>query len=94
LIQLLPAVEDQLRRAHDALARRGELLSPERLQESYAAFRDRFGPQVLGSMDGEALLLSMHAHGNRESLVYWLEFKNDAEFPRADLRQHLWRKRA
>jgi hypothetical protein len=23
----------------------------------------------------------MHAHGNRESLVYWLEFKNDDEFP-------------
>ena len=23
----------------------------------------------------------MHAHGNKESLVYWLEFKNDEEFP-------------
>jgi 5-methylcytosine-specific restriction enzyme B len=23
----------------------------------------------------------MHTHGNKESLVYWLEFKNDEEFP-------------
>jgi 5-methylcytosine-specific restriction enzyme B len=23
----------------------------------------------------------MHAHGNRDSLVIWLEFKNDEEFP-------------
>ena len=23
----------------------------------------------------------MHAHGNKDSLVYWLEFKNDEEFP-------------
>jgi hypothetical protein len=26
----------------------------------------------------------MHAHGNHESLVYWLEFKNDNEFPSPD----------
>jgi len=23
----------------------------------------------------------MHDHGNRDSLVYWLEFKDDEEFP-------------
>ena len=23
----------------------------------------------------------MHSHGNRDRLVYWLEFKDDAEFP-------------
>ena len=32
-------------------------------------------------LDGEELLETMHAHGNRDSLVYWLEFKNDDEFP-------------
>jgi 5-methylcytosine-specific restriction protein B len=74
-------IEQSLRSAHDAVARRGELLSTERLQQCYAAFRDRFGPDRLKSLDGEALLEAMHTHGNRESLVYWLEFKNDVEFP-------------
>ena len=23
----------------------------------------------------------MHTHGNQDSLVYWLEFKNDEELP-------------
>lgn len=76
-----PRIEQGLRSALDAVARRGELLSKERLQEGYATFRDHFGPEKLKSLDGEALLETMHAHGNKESLVYWLEFKNDAEFP-------------
>lgn len=74
-------VEKSLRDAHDALALRGELLTAERLQACYAAFRSRFGPDVLKSLDGPALLNAMHTHGNKESLVYWLEFKNDDEFP-------------
>ncbi len=80
MANLDPRIEQGLRSALDAVARRGELLSKERLQEGYAAFRDHFGPEKL-KLDGEALLETMHAHGNRESLVYWLEFKNDAEFP-------------
>jgi 5-methylcytosine-specific restriction protein B len=36
----------------------------------------------LAGLDGESLLETMHAHGNKDSLVYWLEFKNDEEeFP-------------
>jgi 5-methylcytosine-specific restriction protein B len=62
-------------------ALRGELLSTERMQASYAAFRSRFAPDALKSLDGPALLNIMHTHGNKESLVYWLEFKNDDEFP-------------
>jgi 5-methylcytosine-specific restriction protein B len=76
-----PRVERSLRDAYDALQKRGELLPTERLQASYAAFRSRFGPNALNSLDGIALLNAMHAHGNKESLVYWLEFKNDDEFP-------------
>jgi 5-methylcytosine-specific restriction protein B len=76
-----PRIEQGLRSALDAVARRGELLPKERLQEGYATFRDHFGPEKLQLLDGEALLETMHAHGNKESLVYWLEFKNDAEFP-------------
>ena len=61
--------------------KRDELIPVERLQELYQRFRDGFGPQKLADMDGEELLNFMHAHGNHESLVYWLEFKNDDEFP-------------
>jgi len=74
-------IVESLRSAYDRLMSRGDLLSTDRLQASYAAFRARFGPDALKSLDGPALLHAMHAHGNRESLVYWLEFKNDEEFP-------------
>jgi 5-methylcytosine-specific restriction enzyme B len=76
-----PRVEKSLRDAHGSLELRGEFLSAERMQASYAAFRSHFGPDVLKSLDGPALLNTMHTHGNKESLVYWLEFKNDDEFP-------------
>jgi 5-methylcytosine-specific restriction protein B len=76
-----PRIGQGLRTALETIARRGELLSPERLQEGYSAFRNRFGPDILSALDGEALLQAMHSHGNKDSLVYWLEFKNDAEFP-------------
>ena len=76
-----PRVERSLRDAYNALELRGELLSTERLQASYAAFHSRFEPDALTSLDGPALLNAMHAHGNKESLVYWLEFKKDDEFP-------------
>lgn len=65
-----PRVEKSLRDAHDALALRGDLLSVDRMRASYAAFRSRFGPDVLKSLDGPALLNAMHSHGNKESLVY------------------------
>jgi len=74
-------IERSLRDAHDALMRRGELLPSDRIQEKYSVFRSRFGPEALKSLDGIALLNAMHTHGNKESLVYWLEFKNDEEFP-------------
>ena len=78
---LIDRVIQGLRAAHDELARRGELLSAARLEAAYATFRDHFGPERLRALDGPALLQAMHAHGNKESLVYWLEFKNDEEFP-------------
>jgi 5-methylcytosine-specific restriction protein B len=53
----------------------------DRLRAGYIAFRAHFGPDALRSLDGLALLNTMHAHGNKESLVYWLEFKNDEKFP-------------
>jgi 5-methylcytosine-specific restriction protein B len=70
-----------LRACYESLLKRGELLTKERLAECYALFRERFGPERLQSLDGEALLSTMHAHGSHDSLVYWLEFKSDDEFP-------------
>ena len=81
MTSLDPRIVESLRSAHDRQMSRGELLSKDRLHAGYAAFRARFGPDALKSLDGPALLHAMHAHGNRESLVYWLEFKNDDEFP-------------
>ena len=56
-------IEKGLRDAHDALLSRGELLSTDRIQGSYAALRSRFGPDALKSLDGPALLNAMHSHG-------------------------------
>ena len=67
---LSPRIEKGLRDAHDALLSRGELLSTDRIQGSYAALRSRFGPDALKSLDGPALLNAMHSHGNKESLVF------------------------
>jgi 5-methylcytosine-specific restriction protein B len=62
------------------LLNEGKLPTSQQLDKEYALFREKFGPSVLSGLDGEALLTLMHDHGNRDSLVYWLEFKNDDEF--------------
>src|SRR5688500_20308155 len=66
---------------HQKLTADGKLLSRSQLEGYYRTFRSRFGPVVLAKLDGEELLETMHTHGNKDSLVYWLEFKNDDEFP-------------
>jgi 5-methylcytosine-specific restriction protein B len=63
----------------------GATLTQEQLTGYYQTFRDAFGPQVLAGMDGQQLLETMHQHGNKDSLVYWLEFKNDEDLPAARL---------
>src|SRR6266566_5382599 len=64
-----------------SLERDGKLLSDEQLTYYYDTFRNRFGPDRLSNLDGEALLETMHSIGNKDSLAYWLEFKDDEEFP-------------
>jgi 5-methylcytosine-specific restriction protein B len=75
------SVRDHLKHRYEQLLEQGQLPSREKLQEYYATFRAHFAPDRLRQLDGEELLNTMHAHGNRDSLVYWLEFKNDEEFP-------------
>ena len=67
---------------YERLNRDGQLLTQSQLDQCYDTFRQKFGPQALSQLDGEALLETMHGvgTGNRDSLVYWLEFKNDDEF--------------
>lgn len=71
----------RIRAQHEKLSETDEVLPEERLVGYYRVFREKFGPERLASLDGEALLNLMHDSSNRDSLVYWLEFKNDEEFP-------------
>jgi 5-methylcytosine-specific restriction protein B len=70
-----------IRELQKDLDAKGKLLSKEKLAACRDTFRNRFGPEKLRNLDGEALLSTIHDHGNRDSLVYWLEFKSDDEFP-------------
>ena len=74
-------LKQTLARTHEDLLRQRTLLSPERLTECFSLFRTRFGPEVLKKLEGEELLTLMHARPSKDSLVYWLEFKKDDEFP-------------
>jgi 5-methylcytosine-specific restriction protein B len=66
---------------HDELDSQAQILSKDRIDDYSHTFKERFGPEKLAGMDGEVLLDIMHNHGNPDSLVYWLEFKNDEELP-------------
>ena len=72
---------EELRAARKQMDGDGKLQTQRQLDVFYTTFRSRFGPDRLAGLDGEVLLETMHATSNRDSLVYWLEFKDDEEFP-------------
>ena len=74
-------IAQELKKLYQELESERKLLSQEQLENYYNTFRSRFGPERLKNLDGEALLETMHSHGTKDSLVYWLEFKDDDEFP-------------
>jgi 5-methylcytosine-specific restriction protein B len=78
---LEPSIAQHLRERYQQMNAEGKLFSQTQLDGFYSTFRARFGPDTLSNLDGEALLEAMYNHGNRDSLVYWLEFKSDDEFP-------------
>jgi len=80
-MQLDSLIVERLRKTLSEMERSDKLLSHQKLNACYSIFRERFGPEVLAGLDGEHLLETMHAHGNNDSLVYWLEFKDDEELP-------------
>jgi len=81
VLELDEQMSQQLKKLYKELESEGKLPSKQQLSEYYATFRKKFGPDTLANLDGEALLETMHSHGNKDSLVYWLEFKDDEEFP-------------
>jgi 5-methylcytosine-specific restriction protein B len=81
MTKLHPIVAAELNTLRIELTADGTILPAEELRRYHDTFRRAFGPEVLRLLSGPALLDRMHAHGNRDSLVYWLEFKDDEEFP-------------
>lgn len=85
-MSLDPRLLAELRSLAADLQARGQFLPVSRLERVYAVFRARFGPEALAGLSGQELLMRMHGRGDaRDSLVYWLEFKNDDEFPSSRL---------
>jgi 5-methylcytosine-specific restriction protein B len=78
--ELHPLLFEQLQRIHAERLASAELPSRDALEGYYATFRQRFGPDALRASDDEGLLSLMH-ETKRDSLIYWLEFKDDEEFP-------------
>ncbi len=81
MTELHPVIAAELQALRETLTADGTILPEQKLKSYHETFRRAFGPEVLRSLSGVALLERMHAHGNRDSLVYWLEFKDDEEFP-------------
>lgn len=79
-VALTDLVRQRLIEAHKRLESRGGVYPVSRLEEYYATFRAQFGPDILANLDGEALLTRMHSN-DRDSLRYWLEYKDDDEMP-------------
>jgi 5-methylcytosine-specific restriction protein B len=101
---LHPKLVEEIQRIRENLRLSGALISPDRLDGYYALFREKFGPERLAGLDGEALLTTMHDFGEDpdRGMVYWLEFKNDEEFPTGEfgsikggsaLKFGLWRRK-
>ena len=78
---LVESISKQIKDLYKKHEADGQVLSSAKLNECYDTFRGKFGPETLASLDGEALLSAMHEHGQKNSLVYWLEFKDDEELP-------------
>lgn len=74
-------IYDGLVELHKKLESGGKLFTRAQLAVFYDNFYKRFAPDKLKNLDGEELLETLHNHSNKDSLVYWLEFKNDEEFP-------------
>ncbi len=80
-MKLDPTIANTITELHQKMYEEGKLLSKSQLEQYYQTFKSRFGIEKLSQIDGEELLNTMHNLSNTDSLVYWLEYKNDEEFP-------------
>lgn len=79
---LEPRLFEELQALVDRGVASRELMTPAEIEQQTAIFRDRFGPAVLRTQDGDAVLQLLHGRqaGESKCLAYWLEFKDDEEF--------------
>jgi 5-methylcytosine-specific restriction protein B len=86
MANLMPKIDfeqrvlDRVRTARDRMEAEGRLLPRDTLAKYLERFRAKYGADVLQGLDGAALLDGMHGRKSKDSLVYWLEFKNDEDF--------------
>ncbi|RLC46497.1 MAG: hypothetical protein DRH70_05360, partial [Candidatus Coatesbacteria bacterium] len=80
-MQLNEKLKEELLGIYKKLNNEGKLLSEDKLRQCYQLFRERFGPEKLLQLDGEALLNTMHGEPMHDNLDFWLEFKDDDELP-------------
>ena len=71
---VLPEHRARIEQALAALENADEGGRWQNLDTYYANFRARFGPDVLSTLDGLALLERMHKREGQNCLMYWLEF--------------------
>ncbi|HRI70559.1 MAG TPA: AAA family ATPase [Polyangium sp.] len=76
-----PTIATELKREHARRLADGTLPPEQVLRRCYETFAAKFGPAALRRLDGVELLEGLHLTNNKDSLVYWLEFKKDDEMP-------------
>ena len=72
---------EKIKQIHSQLDEQDELFSRAQMDKYSETFRERFNPDMLNKIDGGSLLEALYDLSTKDSLVYWLEFKNDEELP-------------
>ncbi|WP_200801562.1 AAA family ATPase [Bacillus sinesaloumensis] len=73
-------LKDKIVETRKSLLQQKKMQTEEELKAGYRVFQEKFHPDQLRALNGKELLDTMFNLGNRDSLVYWLEFKNDDDF--------------
>lgn len=74
-------VMEELKSLYKTLQDEEKIVPWASLQKYHDKFKEKFGPEGLLRLEGEELLELMHNSSNANSLVFWLEYKKDDEFP-------------
>jgi AAA domain (dynein-related subfamily) len=82
-----PIIKENIESVIDKRKAEGNWFTAEQLAVFFENFRAKFGPDVLAGLEGTALLYALHGSQStrefkKDSLAYWLEYKDDDEFPR------------